>query len=79
MPALRITLPQEVYRVAHKRASSLGYKTVAEYVTAMILTEAGGPVPDELKIKLLDTPAMIARTASAGSRIEADPERGEMA
>lgn len=53
MPALKITLPQDIYRIAHKRASAMGYKTIAEYVTALILAEAGEPIPKELEAHLL--------------------------
>ncbi len=54
MPALKITLQQEIYRIAHKRASAKGYKTVADYVTALIIAEAGEPPPEGLEAHLLN-------------------------
>jgi hypothetical protein len=61
MSALTITLPEDLQRMAHTRASSIGYKTVADYVGALILADAGEPISAELEehlLKALKTPSI---------------------
>ncbi|HWE93330.1 MAG TPA: hypothetical protein VG269_05090 [Tepidisphaeraceae bacterium] len=66
MPTATITVPDDIKRLADTRAAAAGYSTVGEYVEALILADAGQPIPPELEAHLLNALQSPAKEVTPG-------------